>query len=176
MTFLPRKIYEPGGLAYLYTDGQCKPLAPHLAGLMRERGQVREVTWAEILEQRRERQAERLQRKREWFVSSWRPVFIDVRYYDIQVYTGWHTYIYGIGGISFWFRGPHRDETVFMNMIPLRDGLFPVQSHEHWMEVFARTYQCGTQDKRPRGRLQIWARVSGTGHNATIHEYSLTKP
>lgn len=32
-TFLPRKLYEPEGLAYIYTGGKCNRLAPHLAGL-----------------------------------------------------------------------------------------------------------------------------------------------
>lgn len=51
----------------------------------------RVVTWAEIIEQRRQWQRERLDRIR--FVPQWRPYKVWVAYYDMDLFGGWHAFI-----------------------------------------------------------------------------------
>lgn len=98
MTFLPRKTYEPGGFAYLLTDGKCKPLAPHLAGLETYHGGLsrREVPWSEVMGRKRARQRERLERKRHFFEAE--PAIVPCyvwAFFNRQMipYHGWYCYV-----------------------------------------------------------------------------------
>lgn len=155
MTFLPRKIYEPGGFAYLFTDGKCKPLAPHLAGLETSHGGTRrrEVPWTELMERKRERQRERLQRKR-WFdpEPSVVPCYVWT-FFNRQMipYHGWYCYVVSRHfEIAVNFRGFRTDlaESI-MREIPL--GILPVREcFTQWMEAFANAYpRHHLIDKRP---------------------------
>ena len=149
-------------VAYYTRDTPRSPLIAH--------------TWDEVMEARRKRQAEILYRKRgDWMVGRWRPVFLDTRFYDMDFYGGWQCYIYGVGGIAHWVKYECRK---LMELIPLRDPAQPLfdLNWYNWKRVFAQTYQRGEFCDRPRGRLTIWARISGESHWAAIRGYALTKP
>lgn len=163
MTFLPRKLYEAGGLAYIFQDGQCKPLAPHLAGLMRERGKVREVPWSEIIDKRRERQRERLDRKRNFWKSEPRIVPCYVwTFFNPQMipYHGWYCYVISRHfSLAVNFRGFHGGLALsIMRAVPL--GFLPVgdkKTFYEWTKKFAETYpRTHPIDKRKAGSLVGW--------------------
>lgn len=133
------------------------------------------ITWKEIMDARRERQRMILERKCHDYDGSWRPVFLDTRFYDMDIYGGWQCYIYGID-FAHWIQDSQRgQENTFMEMFPLRDGLFPLNFY-NWKRVFAETYTRGTFCDRPRGRVMIWARVTGRAQYAAISQYALEKP
>lgn len=163
MSFLPRKIYEPGGFAYLLTDGRCKPLAPHLAGLESYRGEYREVPWSEIMDRRRARQKERLERKRYDWDREPRVVPCYVwTFFNRQMipYHGWYCYVvsrYFSEAVNF--RG-FRAKLAESIMIAIPLGLLPIPNQNHfdlWMERFAKTYpRQHPVDKRKAGSLVGW--------------------
>jgi len=164
-TFIPRKIYEPGGFAYELTGGKCRPLAPHLAGLESygSRGlQPREVPWSELMERRRVRQKERLDGKR-WFIREPRVVPCYVwTFYNQQMipYHGWYCYVVSrYFSIDVNFRGFKKDLAQgIMRAVPL--GLLPdgtERQFDRWMELFAKTYpRKHPIDKRKAGSLVGW--------------------
>lgn len=162
-TFLPRKIYEPGGFAYEFTGGKCKPLAPHLAGLESSYGRYREVSWSEILDMRRERQRERLERKRHFFKHEPRvvPCYVWTFFNRAMIpYYGWYCYVVSRHfSIAVNFKGFRADlaESI-LRAIPL--GFLPVADEKcfyEWMEKFAETYpRTHPIDKRKAGSLVGW--------------------
>lgn len=154
-----------------------KPFPPNVAYATRKAHgfPLEFVTWDQIMGARREKQSRRLRDKRFNNQGTWRPVFLDCRYYDIQFYGGWQCYIYGVGGIAHWVRGRSGDSRL-MELFPLREGLFPVEDWYNWKRVFAETYPSGKFHKRSRGRQVIWARVSDSGQWASFHEYALKQP
>lgn len=162
-TFLPRKLYEPGGLAYAFTDGKCLPLAPHLAGLESgHRGEkAREVPWTEILDRRRERQRERLLRKRTFFEPEPRIVPCYVwTFFNRQMipYHGWYCYVVSRHfSIAVNFRDFRTElATSIMTAIPL--GFLPItESFRDWMEAFAKEYpRTHPLDSRKAGSKIGW--------------------
>lgn len=164
MTFLPRKLYEPGGFAYEFTGGKCKPLAPHLAGLVREPGRgVREVPWSEIMDNRRKRQAERLDRKRHSWNSEPRIVPCYVwTFFNPQMipYHGWYCYVVSRHfelAVNFRRFNAHLAESI-LRAVPL--GFLPVADRDcfyQWMAKFAETYpRKHPIDKRKAGTLVGW--------------------
>lgn len=166
MTFLPRKIYEPGGFAYEFTGGKCKPLAPHLAGLMSEPGgRRREVPWTEVMDMRRKRQAERLQRKQSFFIDEPRIVPCYVwTFFNPQMipYYGWYCYVVSrYFSLAVNFQGFRNDLAVsIMTAVPL--GFLPVDDKKvfyQWTEKFATTYpRIHPIDKRKAGSIVGWIR------------------
>lgn len=136
------------------------------------------VTWAEVMEIRRERQRRILEWKRRDFAGRWRPVRVTVRYFDQWLKGGWHTYFDAAGGYSHWVR-KDRYERALMEMFPVRNPrspLFPVANFYEWMEAFARTYTKGQFCRRPRGCRIIWARMTGRGHWADVEELAPVRP
>lgn len=161
-TFLPRKLYEPGGLAYLMTGGKCRPLAPHLAGLERQEGgmEVREVPWTEIMERKRIRQKEHLRRIRS-FDPEPRIVPCYVwTFFNRQMipYHGWYCYVVSrYFSIAVNFRDYKTDlaESI-MRAIPL--SVLPVREcFDQWMEAFAKEFpRKHSIDKRKAGTKVGW--------------------
>jgi hypothetical protein len=182
VTFLPRKIYEPGGLAYEFTGGKCNPLAPHLAGLMKEpRRGVREVPWSEILDSRRARQKEHLDRKRHFWHCEPRtlPCYVWT-FFNRQMipYHGWYCYVISRHfSIAVNFRGFHTElaESI-LRAVPL--GFLPVTDRkvfDAWMERFAETYpRKHSIDNRKAGSLVGWmtARTRFTVQRPAYQELS----
>lgn len=125
------------------------------------------VTWAEILEERRKKQARVLKYKRAH--PKMRAVLVSVR--------GRHTYIEGIGGFSEWLRGgsdrwKELSETQLrlMEMFPMpQRSLFDVTWKE-WVFWFARTYKRGTFNGQPRGVAYCWALCEGEGGFTRVRE------
>jgi hypothetical protein len=162
MTFLPRKLYEPGGLAYIYTDGKCRPLAPHLAGLEFEfrGGKPREVTWDELTERKRVRQRERLNRIR--FVDP-QPEIVPCYVWTfnngaIIPYGGWWCYVvsrYFSIGVNRHGIKANLAESI-MREIPL--GYLPVKEcFNDWMKAFAKAFpRSHPKDHRQAGSKLGW--------------------
>ncbi len=147
-TIITRKVYEPGGLGYILTDGKCKPLPPDVAYLrsgagLWGAGDLEPVTWAEIMDGRRERQAERLRRIRhlndEPMVC---PCYVWT-FFNRQMipYYGWYCYVVSRHfSIAVNFRGYNEKlATSIMTAVPL--GILPLKENFYkWMEAFAKAY------------------------------------
>ncbi|MGH9753978.1 MAG: hypothetical protein ACREA2_14465 [Blastocatellia bacterium] len=123
------------------------------------------VTWAEVLEKRRQKQARILAFNRE--CPTLRAVRVSVRYFDQFPYGGWHTYIDGAGGLSEWTRdGGER----LMELFPMPQLSLFGNTWQEWMKWFARTYPRGTFDGRPRGVAYCWALCDGEAKDAQVKE------
>jgi hypothetical protein len=161
MTFVPRKVWEPGGFGYLLTDGKCQPLAPHVAGIETNRfGERREVPWTELMERKRARQRERLQRIR-WFDPEPQIVPCYVwTFFNRQMipYHGWYCYVVSrYFELAVNFRDFRTDLAESITQaIPL--GLLPGKEFfTLWMERFAQEYPRRTPiDKRKAGSKVGW--------------------
>jgi hypothetical protein len=147
-----------------------RELAPNVHSLVKHHSGApwKEVTWDEVHEKRRNWQAEVLRRKREWFVVHKRAIRISVRYFDIEVYTGWHTYIHGID-FSIWLRDRDGDERL-MKMFPQPQPSLFGDRWQNWMVWFASTHQRGTFDGHPRGVVYCWALCEGQGKYTHVRE------
>lgn len=125
------------------------------------------VAWNEVLEERRRKQARILAFKREH--STLRAVRVSVRWFEIEVYGGWHAYIDGVDFSKWW-----RDEDErLMELFPMpQPSLFVNRWNRwrEWMEWFARTYKRGTFDKHPRGVAYCWALCDGEGRDTSVRE------
>lgn len=122
------------------------------------------VTWNQVMEDRRERQAWRLARKRE--SSTLRAIRVSVRYFKTIVYGGWHTYIDGVG-FSKWVRS---DDKRLMELFPMPAPSLFGNAWQEWMKWFARTYRRGTFNGKPRGVAYCWALCYGEGRDTYVEE------
>lgn len=145
----------------MLTDGKCKPLAPHLAGLESYQGEYREVPWTEIMDKRRAWQKERLESKRYDWNREPRVVPCYVwTFFNRQMipYHGWYCYVVSrYFSIAVNFRGFRTDlaESI-MRAVPL--GFLPdTHFFDEWMERFAETYPRNhSKDKRKAGSRVGW--------------------
>lgn len=147
-----------------------RELAPNVHSLVKDHpgDPWRTVTWDEVHDERRKRQAERLRRKREGGVVRRKAIRISVRYFDIEFYRGWHTYIDGIG-FSIWLRGREGDERL-MELFPQPQVLLFGSRWQDWMVWFASAYQRGTFDSHPRGVIYCWALCEGEGSFTRVRQ------
>jgi hypothetical protein len=115
------------------------------------------VTYAEHMAAKREQQRERLMRIR--FVEPWLAWQVESMHYDQPFYGGWQVMLFRYDGRQEW---PQRGRPV-----PELMTLFPVgrlalgderDQWEEWKCEFARKFQRGTRDGRPRGVSVIWRR------------------
>ena len=118
------------------------------------------VTWAEVLENRRIWQRERLRRKREWCVNEVRAYRISVAYFDQDLMGGWQAMIedWRGRGYSIWIdRDARRLEPHLMRLFPL---ILPVGSeHDQWQAwkpAFARQFERRRHDRQPQGVAYFW--------------------
>jgi len=144
--------------AIKYWSGQEPP--PELAYRVstgRGHQQLRDVTWAEVMQQRRERQAIQLRWRREGLGHrKMRAVRITARYFDQFFYGGWHVYVDSIS-FSHWIRnGEYGLSRNLMELLPLAN------TWEEWKPAFANAYPCGEFGGRPRGMVYGWAETNGT--------------
>jgi hypothetical protein len=148
-TYIPRKVYEPGGLAYLVTDGKCKPLAPHVAALNHlYTGKFEEITWAEIIEQRRKEQADRLSCIRQCAEPNILPCYVWTFFNEQDIpYHGWYCYVVTRHfEIGVNFRG-FKEELAASIMQEILLG--PKVFYE-WMKEFADRYPRNKPSGDPR--------------------------
>lgn len=129
------------------------------------RAELKAITWADVMAARRERQERILRIKRSF--SEIRAIRIHVRFFDQDLYGGWHTYIDGVC-FSTWIRRSDVLQNRLMSLFPLQSPKLPFtgdySAWYEWQEGFAREHQRGTFCKRPRGVAYAWARVSGRSH------------
>lgn len=115
------------------------------------------VTWADVMNTRRERQRDRMNDIR---YSAGRRVFrVWVAYFDMELFGGWHAFIdRGERQHGEWI---DRDRSwlkpILLKTFPL---LLPLGSESEqwaaWKVEFANRYQRGKHDKRPRGCHFVW--------------------
>lgn len=134
----------------------------------------RVVTWAEVMVNRRARQARELEWRRRDHRGRWRPLRLSVRYYDMFIMGGWHGYLHGAAGFEHWLRYD-RYKAELMKLIPLLPPLLPADDWGAWLKLFARAYQTGVADRKPCGATTVWARCTGHGPHLQLHEFALTK-
>jgi hypothetical protein len=123
------------------------------------------VTWSQVMENRRRRQAEILRRKRH--VEEWRAVKLWVAYFDQSLMGGWHAFLDGISRWRVWIdRDRPWCRKALMDLFPVVEpGLFDEESYfphcplwERWKVEFAMRYRRRTQDRRPVGVAYLWRR------------------
>lgn len=143
MSFMPRKVWEPGGFGYNLMGGKCNPLPPAIAGVEVDfASKRRHVPWTEIMDRRRGRQAEQLERKRRTELPEILPCYVWTFFnaHDIP-YHGWYCYVvtrHFEDAVNF--RGFNKPLALsIMRAIPL--GLAPARDNfEAWMAAFAQAY------------------------------------
>jgi hypothetical protein len=126
---------------------------------------VRDVTWDEVMAERRARQRERLADiNRD--VTEKRAVQVNVKHYGNGLLGGWQAYLIAPGNddraISNWRRYDCSD---LMKRFPLNQHgapLFPCTDKHDWMVAFAHTYRRGTFHGKPWGATTCWALCQGT--------------
>ncbi len=162
MTVLPRNMFEPGGCAYLFTGGRCKPLPPDVAFIEVDyaSGCRVPVTWQEVMERRRKRQAKLLKMirypKEPPVVPCYVWVFHNRRTF---IYGGWWCYV-----ITRRFEIEITDSPSYdplkqsiMRAVPL--GFLPVPgAFKEWMVELARSCPRGKTggDPREAGSVVGW--------------------
>jgi len=134
------------------------------------------TTWSQVGEEKRRRQAERLERKRtSYCAENVRPIYVWVFHcpgIGGFAYMGWWTYLVWRGGDSGKYLS-HNKEMIrqLMDWFPMSDKtLFgSALTHEQWQKRFARAFCCRNPDGSPRkhaGRIQgkalLWAEFHGS--------------
>jgi hypothetical protein len=155
MTVLSRKMYEPGGFAYEFLGGKCKPLPPNVALLERDGrgGELVAVTWGEVMARRRKYQADRLLRVRDVrHEPKICPCYVWTFFNRQDIpYHGWYCYVvsrYFDVGVNF--RGFKAQlATSIMTAIPL--GMLPIEENFYeWCKVFAKAHPRAKHKHDPR--------------------------
>lgn len=106
----------------------------------------------EVRQRRHKRQVELLRRKREWFVTKRVAVRVSVRFFDMDIYGGWHVYIDALGGVSEWVRSPRAD---LLELFPY------TENWKDWKRAFAVVCQLDRFDGQPQGVAYCWAEKEG---------------
>ena len=117
------------------------------------------VTWGEVMENRRKRQAERLELIRRHVPL--RAYRFSVRYFDMPLMGGWQSALDDWRGQPYG-RWPDRDlqwfKPLIMKAVPL--GLLALGSEgdqwAFWKTEFACKFKCRMRDGRPMGVAYIW--------------------
>lgn len=117
------------------------------------------TTWAQVMEARRKRQAQRLELIRR--SQPWQAYRVWVAYYDMTLMGGWQAFIENHRTMHYYGGWIDRDrrwlKPLLMQTFPL---ILPLGSEAEqwalWKTAFARQYQRGTHDGRPRGSAFVW--------------------
>ena len=170
-----RKCLEPGGFFYEFRKGAgitTAPLPPEVAYTVKESAgrlgmyadgepKYRQVTWAEVMAERRERQAERLAALRE--VRERRAVQVRVRYCHRHLL--YRASVVAAGGERGFVHEYNRHDTgQLMGWIPLmRPGapLFECADAKEWMLAFLAAYPAGKFKGVRCGAVNGWAVCRG---------------
>jgi len=135
-------------------------------------GAHRDVTWDEVMQQRRERQAERLARLREPVEPDVLPCYVWT-FYNVQdiPYGGWHCYLITREHGDLAARGKYGTAAWLAEnlMTEIQLGILPmVENFTTWMAMFAKKYprarrwpdgkvfHHGQRDPRKAGVLHGW--------------------
>jgi len=125
---------------------------------------VKDVTWDEVMAERRHRQRARLAAIHR-DVTEKRALRITVQFYGAQVGLGWHVYFQAAGAPGRGFEDWRRDDIKFLlERFPLMQWDAPLveaRTGHQWMEAFARKYQVGITHRQPKGSLTCWALCRG---------------
>ncbi len=160
MTIINRKALIYWGAHF----GNPRTLDADLAYIVQEHSGAprRKVTWAEVIENRRKRQRERLDRIRQ--VAEWRPYKLWVAYFDQTLMGGWHAFLEDHRGGGYriwidrdlsWFR--EKAFALFPLVLPLGkpyERYWP--AWEQWKVAFAESFRRRLHDRRPLGVAYIW--------------------
>ena len=158
MTIIDRKALLHWGEAL----GIKRDLPDDLAFIVDDpwRGGRKIVTWSEVMENRRDRQAKILRHKRH--VEPWRAVKLWVAYFNQDLFGGWHGFIEDWRGRNgrIWI---DRDGKGFiaqaMEMFPVGLPLGSWRERwEEWKPAFAKKFSRGKHDRKPRGVVFLWKR------------------
>jgi hypothetical protein len=159
MTVIPREVYDPGGLAYILTDGRCKPLAPNVARLLsNHRNELVEVTWDMVMADRRERQAQIMERKRDCPLPKVLPCFVWTFFNEQDIpFHGWYCYVvtrhFDIS-VNF-IRNGFKSQLAVSIMTEFPCGFLPLADNfNDWMPEFTRRY--------PRAKHRLDPRKAGS--------------
>lgn len=133
---------------------------PNVAYVCGDRpGERRIITWGDVMETRRKRQASRLELIRR--TERWEAYRVWVAYFDITLMGGWQAFIDNERtrhGYGTWIdRDRQHLRQPLMDAFPL---VLPLGSERDnwaaWKAEFAKQYQRGSQDKHPRGCAFVW--------------------
>lgn len=132
--------------------------APEVASICIDHKGRHVVTWADVLRERRERQARRLEQLR--YVQPWRAARVLVAYFGQDLMGGWHAFLEDWRGRTSWRSiWVDRDGKGYvpdlMRLFPLC-GLFA--DWTAWKIAFAKTYQRRRQHRKPVGVAALWWR------------------
>lgn len=127
------------------------------------------VTWDDVMEARRKRQACELRWKREDGVVQCRALYVWVFCVpDDLIFCGWWTYLVGIGGRDYHgggYKGNVEGKLLddLLRLFPLvRPGnLFGDVNLEEWKAEFVKRYQRGIWCGKPQGKAPVWAEIEG---------------
>lgn len=137
-----------------------KPASPELHSVQIDaRGDRRVVTWAEIMQDRRDHQAKILEWKRH--VEHWEACRLSVWWspgIGGTFFRGYHAWLSRIGE-DRWLRYP--DVALWVRLFPL---VLPLGGERDlwamWMTAFVNSYPAGRKCGKPRGAAIIWRRGS----------------
>jgi len=125
------------------------------------RGVRHVVTWAEVLDERRQRQARILANRRQVGADLWRAVRLWVAYFDQNLMGGWHAFLDGLGAWGHkWVDrdgGPGLRERL-MGLFPVAGRLPGLVHWDEWKPLFAAAHERRRQDRRPVGVALLWQR------------------
>lgn len=140
------------------------PVRPDLAFLeIDTRGDRHVITWDQVMEARRKRQAEQLRRKRE--VAAVRAYKLWVAYFDQDLMGGWQAMLedWRGRGYDIWI-DRDRDwlKPKLMKAFPLVLAIGSVEAQwQMWKPEFARRFERRWQDRQPLGVAYLWWDGSG---------------
>jgi hypothetical protein len=177
--FMDRSCFEPGGFAYEFRKAKgipCEPLPRNVAGIQlgvgRHGQDSHPLTWEEIHQARRKKQAERLEQLRRTTEAPLLPCYVWTFFNRQEIpYHGWYCYLvtrHFQQAVNF--RGfNHHLAVSLMEEIPL--GMLPLpENFRGWMAEFARQY--------PRRKIAGDPRKAGVafGWLSNRCTFSRTKP
>lgn len=152
ISFMSRAMFEPGGWAYEFHGGNCLKLRPNVAGREKRsthrfdpEGEWHDVTWDEIMDRRRARQVEIMERKLRPALPNVLPCYVWTFYINGFPFGGWHCYIvtrHFDFSLSFYRNRPfNAGEIAVQVMEAFPCGLLPLADNlNRWMPAFAKAY------------------------------------
>lgn len=166
-SFMPRKFLERFREA---AKKEIKPCIlappPNVAGYESDGYFRRPVTWAMIMERRRQRQRIELQRIEDNYDFIYRkPLYVWVFWcpgINNFIFRGWWLYLIGLHiSEALDFRGYNeRLISEITTLFPLVEKpLFDPLDLKKWKAEFVRHYQRGTWGGKPQGKSLVWAEI-----------------
>jgi hypothetical protein len=121
-------------------------------------GRRRVITWGEVMQKRRERQAERLRRKRNGAPPR-RAYMLWVAYFDQSLMGGWHAFLENHRGRNgrIWIdRDRPQMKATLMEAFPLTEVSGEREGWHAWKLAFAEKYARRVHDGKPQGVVYVW--------------------